>query len=250
MGRRLILGPRHASRLARVAAANVLVAFDFDGTLAPIVPEPADARMRPATRRLLAAVARRYPCAVLSGRPLDDLARRLRGVPLSHLAGDHGSERPGTSRTTSPHVERWVARLRGRLPAMSGLIIEPKRYSVTVHYRRVRDRARALAAVEAAVRDLPDARVIRGALAINLLHSAGPHKGSALQQARRALACETALYVGDDDTDEDAFRSAAPDGLLSIRVGTQGASAAQYRLRSQADVDRLLTALVRLRSRT
>jgi len=247
MRRRLILGARHLSVLAQFATSNVLVAFDFDGTLAPIVPDPADAQMRPATRRLLAAVARRYPCVVLSGRPLDDLTPRLRRVPVWHLVGDHGSEFPGTARAMSPHVGEWVAQLRQRLPRTPGLLIEQKRHSVTIHYRRVRDKPRVLAAVAEAVRDLQDVRVIGGAQAVNLIHCAGPNKGSALQNARRAFACQTAIYVGDDDTDEDAFASGSADELLSIRVGTRGSSAARYRLRSQMEIDRLLKTLVDLR---
>jgi trehalose 6-phosphate phosphatase len=268
----LILSSRHRPSLAHFAASNVLIAFDYDGTLAPIAPTPAAARMRPKTRRLLAAVARRYPCVVLSGRPLDDLTRHLRRVPVWHLVGDHGFESgfsprapgavgtPGergeveaapTSwreiRAMSPHVREWVTQLRQRLPATRGLVIEPKRHSVTIHYRQVRDRRRVRAAVADAVRDLPDARVVGGAAAVNIIPSRGPHKGIALQHARRAFACDTAIYVGDDETDEDAFRSAGPDQLLSIRVGTRQPSAAQYRLRSQMEVDELLEVLIELR---
>jgi trehalose 6-phosphate phosphatase len=247
MARRLILAARHVPALAHFAASNVLVAFDYDGTLSPIAPTPGAARMRPTTRRLLAAVARRYPCVVLSGRPLDDLTRRLRRVPVWHLVGDHGAEAAGARRETSPHVREWVAQLYERLPPQRGLVIEQKRHSVTIHYRAVRDKDRALAAIAEAVRDLRDARVVGGAQAVNLIPSRGPHKGSALQQARRVFACDAAIYVGDDETDEDAFRSAGPDELLSIRVGTTRPSAAQYRLRSQAEIDELLKWLVRLR---
>lgn len=247
MPRRLILSARHLPALAHFAASNVLVAFDYDGTLAPIARTPAAARMRTTTRRLLAAVARRYPCVVLSGRPLDDLTRRLRRVPVWHLVGDHGSESPGAIREMSPHVAEWVAELRQRLPVARGLVIEQKRHSVTIHYRQVRDRRRVLAAVADAVRDLRGARVIGGAEAVNLIPSGGPDKGSALQQARRVFACDTAIYIGDDDTDEDAFRSAGPQELLSIRVGTRPPSAAQYRLRSQTEADALLKRLVQLR---
>jgi len=247
MRRRLILSRIHAPVLAQFAASNVLVAFDFDGTLAPIVPTPAAARMRPQTRRLLAAVARRYPCVVLSGRPLDELSARLRRIPIWHMVGDHGFESPGSLRDLSPRVREWVAHLRERLPARRGLVIEEKRHSVTIHYRRVRNKAGVLAAVADAVRGLRDARVVGGAQAINLIPSGGPDKGTALQRARRVFACDTAIYVGDDETDEDAFRSAEPSQLLSIRVGITRPSAARYRLRSQAEVDILLKRLIQLR---
>jgi trehalose 6-phosphate phosphatase len=234
--------------LAEFAASNVLVAFDYDGTLAPIARTPAAARMRQRTRRLLASVARRYPCVVISGRPLDDLSRRLRRVPVWHLAGDHGSEATGQLGVQAAHVRDWAKTLRERLPVKKGLVIEQKRNSVTVHYRNVRDKRRVLEAVTDAIRHLHDARAVMGSEAINLLPFGGPHKGSALQNARRAFACDTAIYVGDDATDEDAFASAPPDRLLSICVGTRRVSAASYRLRNQVEIDGLLEALIECRS--
>jgi len=85
-----ILAKRHLPTLANFVASNVLVAFDFDGTLAPIVRDPAAARMRRSTRRLLGSVARRYPCVVISGRARLDLAKRVRSLSIVHLAGNHG----------------------------------------------------------------------------------------------------------------------------------------------------------------
>jgi trehalose 6-phosphate phosphatase len=127
-------------------------------------------------------------------------------------------------------------------------MVEEKRFSTTIHYRQVRDKARVRAAIDEAIRALPDVRAIGGTEAINLLPHGGPNKGVALQQARKLFACDTAIYVGDDGTDEDAFGSAPPDRLLGIRVGGRGASAARYRLRNQQEIDGLLEALVECRS--
>jgi trehalose 6-phosphate phosphatase len=238
--------------LTAFAASNVLLAFDFDGTLAPIARTPAAARMRPVTRRLLARAAQAYPCVVISGRPLGDLTRLLRGVPVWHVVGDHGFESASSHAglpAPAAHVSGWVEQLRGRLSEIPGLVIEQKKNSVTLHYRQVRDKTHVRAAIADAVRHLQDARAIGGAEAVNLLPYDGPHKGSALLQARRAFACDAAIYVGDDDTDEDAFTSDGPDRLLSIRVGTQKTSSARYRVRTQRDIDALLRALILLRAR-
>lgn len=248
MTTRMMLAKRHLPVLAGYAASNVLVAFDYDGTLAPIAPTPAAARMRPVTRRLLARVARRYPCVVISGRPLDDLTRRLRRIPVWHLVGDHGFERAGGDHSPAAHVRDWADHLRQRLSAHPGLVIERKTNSVTVHYRQVRDKRRVLDAITDAVRHLENARAVGGAEAMNLLPRNGPDKGVALQHARRVFACDTAIYVGDDATDEDAFASATPDRLLSIRVGMSAATVARYRLRTQRDVDTLLKTLLELRA--
>ena len=244
---RMILSRRYVPVLAHFASSNVLVAFDYDGTLAPIVATPSAARMRATTRRLLTQVAKHYPCVVISGRRLDDLTKRLQRVPVWHLVGDHGFETRGKTGAASAQVLEWVEQLRRRLPEQKGLVIEPKRHSVTVHYRHVRDKPRVLELLAEAAHQLRDARAIYSPEAINFLPSNGAHKGLALQQACRAFACDTAIYIGDDDTDEDAFASAGPERLLSIRVGTRGPSAARYRLKRQAEIDALMKTLIALR---
>src|SRR6185295_11415249 len=89
---RHILARLHRPLLEQFAWSQVLVAFDFDGTLAPIVADPTAAAMAPSTRRLFREVAALYPCAVISGRSRADLAGRLRGVPLREIVGNHGLE--------------------------------------------------------------------------------------------------------------------------------------------------------------
>ena len=179
------------------------------------------ARLPATTRRLLATVAHRYPCVVISGRRLDDVAKRLEGIPIWYVFGNFGHEPAPHGHRPPARVADWARRLTERLPTHRGLVIEDKAYSVTMHYRHVRDKRRALAAIEDAVSDLPDARTIGGTQALTLLPRGGPDKGVALQQARRLFDCDKALYIGDDDTDEDAFTSAPPERLLAIRVGTR-----------------------------
>ena len=244
-----ILLPKNLHTLSGFAASNVLLAFDYDGTLAPIASAPAAARMRAATRRWLTRVAQLYPCVVISGRPLDDLTRRLSRIPVWYLFGNHGLEPHGGSDEHATRVKKWVHHLSERLPAQQGLVIEHKKYSVTVHYRGVRNRKRVMESIAVAVGQLTDVRTIGGARAVNLLPVGGADKGVAVQKARRMFACDTVIYVGDDDTDEDAFASAPPDRLLAIRVGGRGATRAGYRLRSQREMDLLLRQLLRLRAK-
>jgi trehalose 6-phosphate phosphatase len=243
-----ILIPRNLRALAGFAASNVLLAFDYDGTLAPLAATPASARMRAETGRRLARISDRYPCVVISGRPLDDLAKRLSRIPVWYLFGNHGFEPRAGSDEHARRVEDWVHRLNAQLPAQHGLVIEHKKYSVTLHYRHVRNKRRVVEAIGNAVRQLADVRTVGGVKAINLLPRGGADKGVAVQRARRMFSCDTVIYVGDDDTDEDAFTSAPPERLLSIRVGARGATRAQYRLRSQRDVDQLLQRLLQFRA--
>jgi trehalose 6-phosphate phosphatase len=186
---------------------------------------------------------------VISGRTHDDLAKRLDRLPLCHVFGHHGLESRAQSIDSAMQVREWVRYLRVRLVTHSGLVVEDKKYSVTVHYRRVRDKARVRKAIANAVRALSNARPLGGDQAVNLILRDGPDKGVALQKARSSLGCDTAIYVGDDDSDEDAFASAAPGHLLAIRVGSAKASRARYRLKTQADIDSLLSTLLTLRER-
>ena len=83
---------------------------------------------------------------------------------------------------------------------------------------------------------------------LNVLPVGAPHKGLALERARARLGCDTAVYVGDDETDEDVFALDQPGQLLSIRVGRKKSSSAAYCIRSQAEIDALLRSLLAYRS--
>ena len=229
-----ILARRHAPALAHFASSNVLLAFDYDGTLAPITAHPERARIRERTRRLLVAAAIRYPCIVICGRGWSDVAAR------------HGLEPWAQNAAHAATVRQWVDRL-GCLRVYPGLAIEDKTYSVAIHYRLVRRKRGVRRAIQAAVRRLPGVRIVGGKLAVNLVPASAPDKGAALEHTRRVLACDSSIYVGDDETDEDAFAAAPADRLLSVRVGRNRTSMAQYYIREQADIDSLLRVLVAAR---
>ncbi len=93
-------------------------------------------------------------------------------------------------------------------------------------------------------------RLLGGKQVLNILPAGSPHKGLALERARARLGCDTAVYLGDDETDEDVFAVDQPGQLLSIRVGRKRTSSAAYYIRRQADIDRLLRRLLILRPRT
>lgn len=243
-----ILAPAGRDELRRFARSKTLVAFDFDGTLAPIVADPDRATMRPATRRLLEAVAKAYPCVVISGRSRDDVGRRLRGVPVAGVVGNHGLEPWHAESRATPGVRRWIPLLEEELGAIPGVAIEDKGLSIAVHYRRCRDKAKTRARVLAAAARLGPARLLGGKQVLNILPAGAPHKGQALERARARLRCETAVYVGDDETDEDVFALGRPGRLLGIRVGRKRGSSAAFYVRTQADLDRLLRRLLALRA--
>jgi trehalose 6-phosphate phosphatase len=243
-----ILAKQQASTLAAFASSNVLLGFDFDGTLAPIVPVPAAVRMRAHTRKLLAAVTRRYPAVVISGRLRADLIRRVGNVPIWHLAGNHGLEPWGEDCYNAAQVREWVKLLRRDLASFAGVVVEDKKYSVTVHYRHARNRRRVLDTLHRAVRSLSAARSIGGHFAVSIIPSGAPDKGEALDRARQLLVCDTAVYVGDDETDEDVFERANQNNrLLAIRVRRSRSSHAPYYLDDQNQIDELLERFLLLR---
>jgi trehalose 6-phosphate phosphatase len=243
---RYALAPAQLRVLERFARSRMLLALDFDGTLAPIVADPERAAMRLSTRRLLRQVAGRYPCVVISGRARADILRRVRGLGMLEVIGNHGGE-PREATPAVPEVRRWISLLEGHLAALPGVKIEDKGLSLAVHYRRSRQKRAARARILAAAAALHDARRLRGKQALNLLPLGAPHKGQALERVMARLELEAAVFVGDDETDEDAFALGRSGRLLGIRVGRRAGSAADLYVRTQAEIDVLLRRLLELR---
>ena len=221
-----------------------MCAFDFDGTLSPIVQHPDQAGMRARTRNLLGRLAALYPCVIVSGRARADVLGKLGGANVARVIGNHGAETEAATRTSRRRVERWKTALERQLGSLPGLWMEDKGISLAVHYRQSPRKAEARRLVLAAARKLPDVRVFGGKQVVNLVPISAPHKGDALAAERDRLGCNWVLYVGDDENDEDAF---ALDGnIVSVRVGRKQRSHASYYLRTQSEIDDLIALLVRL----
>jgi trehalose 6-phosphate phosphatase len=116
-----------------------------------------------------------------------------------------------------------------------------------VHYRGSRHKKLARAAILQAAAKLGEVRLIPGKQVVNILPPNAPHKGMALEAERVRLHCDTVIYVGDDETDEDVFMLDQPGRLLTIRVGLSKKSAASYYLKRQNEIDVFLELLISLR---
>jgi len=242
-----ILGRKGLESLAAFVRSPVLIAFDYDGTLAPVVADRDRASMRARTRRLLTTVCARYPSAVISGRGRDDAAGRVDGVGVAHVVGNHGLEPWEGMKSFERVTAQALERLSKQLAVRDDVDIEYKRYSLAVHYRRSRHRRDAEHAIRAAVDALPVVmRVVPGKLVLNVVPLGAPNKGDALRRLLGIERCQAALYVGDDVTDEDVFRLERSGGVLAIRVGRLRSSAASWYLRDQGEVDGLLATLADL----
>lgn len=242
-----VLSPSNRELLVEFAESRLLVAFDYDGTLAPITADPANASMRERTAELLRELGTRYPCVVISGRARDDVQRFVGGVTLRAIAGNHGAELPGVDAFGKELVAGWRAGLLGALRGLEGVLVEDKTLSISVHYRAACDKEAARAVIYEAAESLDSVRVVGGKDVVNLVPKGARHKGFALDELRRAENCEAALYVGDDETDEDVFRMRRALRLLTVRVGPSDASDAEYFLRTQNEVDDFIGALLELR---
>ena len=242
-----ILVPANREVLQQFAWSKVLLAFDYDGTLAPIVSKPERAIMRDTTRRLLEELVTLYPCIVISGRAQGDALRRLRGVGVHGIVGNHGMEPWHTTSALAELVASWRPPLEERLARLRGVKVEDKVFSLAVHYRQSREKKEARSEIVNAAAALGDVRLIGGKQVVNILPKGAPHKGIALERERAHLECDTAIYVGDDETDEDVFELDQPGRLLSIRVGRRRSSSAAYYIESQGAIDKLLRLLTKLR---
>jgi trehalose 6-phosphate phosphatase len=229
---------RRALQLA--LGANAILVFDYDGTLAPITQDPERGEMRPETRNLLRAVAKRYRCAVISGRARGDVLRFVGDLGLAEVVGNHGAEWSDTPHADSvrQRVLRWRAQL-GALP--EGIHVEDKLYSLAIHYRACVAPESALSAINHALAPLDGVTPLYGKKVVDLIPHAAPDKGTAVKRLRNHLNSGAVLYVGDDTTDESVFALSEPDWLLTIRVG-KGPTLARWFLDHQGQIDALLSA--------
>ncbi len=243
-----ILADEHLPALRHFARERVLLAFDFDGTLAPIVRDPNTAAMRARTRALLARVAELYPCVVISGRARADVAKRVVGISLRAVIGNHGMEPSRNLRGAQWLATLWQTQLASTLPKISGVVVEDKGPSLAIHYRLARSRAAVRRHILIAAAALHDARIVEGKMVVNIVPADAPDKGTALVRLCKRLGCASAVYIGDDENDEDVFALASEGRLLGIRVGRSRRSQAAYFLPGQTDIDALLAELVARRA--
>ncbi len=241
----------------RPAEAAFVLLLDFDGTLAEFNPDPAAPELTPDRHELLMTIARHpgLSLGIVSGRRLDDLRRRTRLPDHVYHAGLHGLEiEIGGTRTTHPDLGEAITRLDGLAPCLRRLLdefpdayIEDKGASVAVHTRRLpvdmRDRAFGRADVLAVPWIAKNyVRRLEGNAVVEYLPNIHGHKGEATRWIvddvetklqRRAWVA----YLGDDITDEDAFRAITSG--IGVLIGLRPTSAT-HKLDGIADVDRFL----------
>ena len=247
----------------RLAGRLPAVFLDYDGTLAPIVRRPADAVISPGMQAAVRRLARRCPVCLVTGRDLTEL-KLLMDVDDLVVAANHGFDISGAApdgtpleRTPVPvpaalldQVAGWMRR---ETAGIEGAAVEPKRASVAVHYRQVREDARPRVArlvAEVVERHPGELRVTPGKLVFELQPAVDWDKGRAVLHLLRALDLSAKraapVYLGNDVTDEHAFEALDGRGLRVFvgraddpEVAGRGTSA-DYALASTGEVERFL----------
>ncbi|MFF1686917.1 MULTISPECIES: trehalose-phosphatase [unclassified Streptomyces] len=236
---------------------RAVIALDFDGTLAPIVPDPEQARAHPGAVHALAALAPQVASvAVITGRPAGVAVRHggFAGVPgLGHLVvlGHYGAERwdavSGTVHAPAPHP--GVAAVRAELPgvlesvgAWRGTWIEEKGRAVAVHTRRADDPQAAFEALRAPLSDLAARHglIVEPGRLVLELRPPGMDKGAALTAYVREVGATSVLYAGDDLGDLPAFAAVdelRKDGVPGLLVCSGSSEVTELAERADVVVD-------------
>jgi trehalose 6-phosphate phosphatase len=218
-------------------AGNPLFFLDYDGTLAPIVDDPMAAFPHPRAVDLLFALRDAYPVFIVTGRHLADLARLLKEprLPAIGLHGTQMGDNAGSYQDQMPtHVRQSLGALRGTVPEMEGLVVEPKGPAFAVHYRQAPDHDAARGVLRKWLVEMPDSLTAIWGKAVVELRPRNISKGTAVQRIAADMPDRTPVYLGDDVTDEDAFK-ALPEPAITVRIGP-GETVARHRLAGPDEV--------------
>jgi trehalose-phosphatase len=246
----------------RLIANNLCVFFDYDGTLTPIVATPNLAALSPLMAQLLRRLASRVPVGVVSGRELTDIRDKV-GIENIYYAGNHGFEiwDPRAQQVALemavdilPALDEAHQRLMARLSALTGVLIEHKRFSLSVHYR-LADRKHRLEienAVDEIVASFSQLTKQIGKKVLEIRPRVEWNKGHAVKWILESMPTlskiestpKLPIYFGDDVTDEDAFRMLKGQGIGILVSESSRVTAADYTLRNPSEVAQLITQLV------
>ncbi|MFC1501156.1 trehalose-phosphatase [Elusimicrobiota bacterium] len=229
----LLNGTEYFNQIEKAIGDKQIVLFlDFDGTLSPIVSKPEDAALAEGMKEVLMDLSERCKLAIVSGRGLDDVKQRA-GIDNIYYAGSHGFEIKGPdglsmeneqANALLPLIDKIEKELERELASIKGAQVDRKKYSVAIHYRNVGEKDAG--AVEEIVDKInakyKEVRKKHGKKVFELLPDIKWDKGEALLWIMDTLGITFSdyipFYVGDDVTDEDAFKILSSYGM-GIAVG-------------------------------
>jgi len=258
----------------RLAGRCPAVFLDYDGTLTPLVDRPEDAVISESMRETVRRLAERVTVCVVSGRDRPIITQWM-GIDDLIVAGSHGFDIGGRRDATVRYeavtgfdelLSTVTDRLRAEVEPIPGALVEPKRFSVAVHHRLVApaEHRYVKAVVDALLANYPDQLTVTGGkMVFEIRPKVDWDKGKAVDYLRHALHVDgeefVSLYLGDDITDEDAFRAlrhSSAGGLPGWGIGVVVANlddpeqagrstAADFVLESTGEVQQFLNTLAR-----
>jgi trehalose 6-phosphate phosphatase len=246
---------KHVEEIAGAGDRSLAIFLDYDGTLTPIVSRPDQAVLMDSTRAILRTLAAKMPVAILSGRELKDVRNRV-GIGGIVYAGSHGFDIAGPrglrrqeATEFLPALDAAEKALRDKLAGIGGALIERKCFSIATHYRNVDETE--VPRIETAVSEITERhrklRRIDGKKVYELLPDIDWDKGKAVLWFLETLGLERAkvrpIYIGDDRTDEDAFRALEQRGVGILVTEEPRPTAASYSLKDPTEVERFLREL-------
>jgi trehalose 6-phosphate phosphatase len=238
--------------LQALMRSRPLLAFDFDGTLAPIVARPDDAHIPDPLARRLERLATAIPVAIVTGRAVADVRARL-GFAPTFVVGNHGAE-DETQALPQPPLALALDALRAAIAqhapalAQAGVAVEDKGLSLAFHYRLAADPLFALALIRNVVAQAPQGlHVFDGKRVVNAVAAGAPDKAHAVHRLRARCSADGVLFAGDDINDEPVFAAAEP-GWVTVRIGNDGTrhSLARWFLHDTQEMAPLLDRLIDL----
>ncbi len=249
----LLLNPdflRPASYFLKDKKKELLLFFDYDGTLTPIVEKPDLAKLDEEMRGLLKETSKKFKLAIVSGRPIEEV-KSLVEIKDIFYAGNHGFKIEGPNfnfifppaEKMSSLISQLKAEFVEKLSSIEGVLIEDKQFSLAVHYRLVKEEAKVKEIrnfVKDVLKDNPSLRLMEGKKVLEIIPDIDWDKGKALRHIVQTLGREEdslVVYLGDDTTDEDAFRVVRTQGLpILVRGKTLKPSSAYFYLDSPEEV--------------
>ncbi|MBF0363373.1 MAG: trehalose-phosphatase [Oligoflexia bacterium] len=233
--------------LESLTFTKTLFAFDFDGTLTPLINEYENAKISDQILELLALLRSFAPVAIVSGRNAKELKTILNFKP-TFLVGNNRLVGLDKGNNIDFKYEKicktWYHDLKEKLFPNEkndlGISLENKKYSIAIHYRKSRQKKIAKKYIQDVLTGLSSSpKIVWGKSVVNVIPMGAPHKGMALLDVIEKSGCTNAFYIGDDVTDEDVF-NLHHSNIIKVRVGLKKNSAAKYYIKNQKEIKNLL----------